>query len=408
MPVVVAIAPFELLRGVGLGRGADVVIEVADVLDVGGEPDQFPLAVAIQTAFHDVAVVFVDHHRLGLQAVLDGAFDHHQIGTGAQRIPRVNATAVVHFSGRIVVAGRLVGAPFWRAHIGEFPFKTGTPSGEVRETHPIRNPTLEQDQQLGALRIVVATALVVVVVDGPLVGVVEVVHVAVIVDPQARVASRPTTAERIHAVDFWRKGPPLDIAPGGHPLWVVAHFERQGLIAGPSWGAIDGMALAVSIIATAFDQHVPIQPDLIEGVWIQAIAVGIIHGEDHAVFPDHGFETILEQRVLAARHIHVQDQVALAIGQGPGHLAGPGVGLNDHREGHLIGGTIQLGMGKGGNEAQQKQRQDSIQHADKIRTPPCLKFAPHSNARNPWDTTTTTTTTPKPNRTKSEALLSSP
>ena len=142
VPVVVTVAPFELLCRVRLSRGSDVVIDVSNVLDVRGKTDQLPLSITVQTPLHDVAVVLVHHHGLGLKAVLDGTFDHHEIGTRAQRISWVNTTPIVDFGCGIKVAGRFICTARRRATIGQRPIKPAVPR-QVGEADPIRHASFQ-------------------------------------------------------------------------------------------------------------------------------------------------------------------------------------------------------------------------------------------------------------------------
>ena len=358
VPMVVAIAPLELLGGIRLGRRADVVIDVPDVLDVGREANELALTVAIETTLDDVAVVLVDHHRLGLEAVFDGALDDHQVRPGAQWVTRVDAAAIVHLSGGIVVAGRLVGASLGRASVFQGPIEAAAVPGQVGEAHPVGHSGLEQHVQLSALLIVLATALVVVVVDRPLVGVVEVVHVAVVVDPQPRVAARTTTRQGIHAIVRGRERPPLHIAGSLHGQRIVSQLQSDGLVARPPGRAVDGVALAVAVVAAPLNQLLSVKPDLVERVGIQAIAIAVVHREDHARLPIRAVDAEGEQGVIGIGHIGLEEQVPVSIGQLPAHFIGPGIGLDDDGEG-VLALTI-LGQNAGGK--QQGEREEYSAH----------------------------------------------
>ena len=356
--MVVAIAPLELLGGIRLGRRADVVIDVPDVLDVGREADELALPVPIQAPLDDVAVVLVDHHGLGLEAVFDGALDDHQVRTGAQRVARVDATAIVHLGGGVVVAGHLVSTPLGRATVFQRPIEAATVPGQVGEAHPVGHAGLEQHVQLGALLVVLATALVVIVVNRPLVGVVEVVHVAVVVDPQPRIATRTATRQGIHAIVRGRERPPLHIAESLHSQRIVSQLQSDGLIARPAWRAVDGVALAVAVVATSLHQLLSVKPDLVERVGIQAIAIAVVHREDHARLPIRAVDAKGEQRVVGVGHIGLEEQVSVSVGQFPAHFIGPGIGLDDDGEG-VLALTI-LSQDAGGK--QQGEREEDSAH----------------------------------------------
>ena len=358
VPVVVAIAPLELLGGIRLGRGADVVIEVPDVFDVGGEADELALPISVEAALNDVAVVLVDHHRLSLEAVLNGALDDHQVGTSAQGVTRINAAAVVHLGGGIVVAGHLVGAALGRSAVGQRPIKASTIPSQVGEAHPIGHSGLKQHIQLGALLIVLATALVVIVVDRPLIGVVEVVHVAVVVDPQPRVAAGSATRQGVHAIVRGRERPPLHIAGSLHGQGVASQLQSDGLVARPTRRTVDGVALAVAVVAASLHQLLPVEPDLVKRVPHQAIAVGVIHRENHARLPVHAVDAEGEQRVIGIGHVGLEEHVPVPVGQFPAHFIRPGIGLDDNGEGVLA--LAILGQDAGGR--QQGEREEYSAH----------------------------------------------
>ena len=315
---------------------------------MGREADELALAVAIEAALDDVAVVLVDHHRLGLEAVFDGALDDHQVRPGAQWVTRVDAAAIVHLSGGIVVAGRLVGASLGRASVFQGPIEAAAVPGQVGEAHPVGHSGLEQHVQLSALLIVLATALVVVVVDRPLVGVVEVVHVAVVVDPQPRVAAGSATRQGVHAIVRGRERPPLHIAGSLHGQGVASQLQSDGLVARPTRRTVDGVALAVAVVAASLHQLLPVEPDLVKRVPHQAIAVRIVHREDHARLPIRAVDAEGEQGVIGIGHIGLEEQVPVSIGQLPAHFIGPGIGLDDDGEG-VLALTI-LGQDAGGKQ----------------------------------------------------------
>ena len=186
VPMAVAVAPFELVVAF-LGGNPDVVIEVADVLDVGCESNQLSGAVAVQASLVDVAIRLVHLHDFRRQAVDDGLFHHNQIGTVALRVARVHARAVVEFGHGAVVAGLGVCAPGRWPHKVKFPTPIlGAGAVKRRPTHPVRHASFEQHRQLSLFT---TPPLVVVEVNGPFIRVVEVAHLAVIVDVQAGVAS---------------------------------------------------------------------------------------------------------------------------------------------------------------------------------------------------------------------------
>ena len=212
----------------------------------------------------------------------------------------------------------------------------------------------------------------------------------------------------------------MDRTSGRHREGVVTQLQRQGFVAGPPGRAIDGVALAEAIVAPGFDEHLPIQPNLIEGIAHQAIPVSVVHGEQHAGLPVSGRQAKREQGVVSVLDVDVQQNVAGSVGQGPGHLLRPGIGLDDDGEGVLLAGTVLRGQR---TQRQEKQGQEQGAHGVRSRCRWCMANAkrPWRVAHNlqpvpfskdlirvlfspqqipaPWPATTTTTITPKRNRT---------
>ena len=268
---------------------------------------------------------------------------------------------------------------------------------------------------MGAFRIVFTTSLVVIEVNRPLICVVEVVHVAVVVDPKPCITAGTTARQCIHAIRCRREGPPLDVLSCRHLHRVVSQREVDGLIARPTRGTVDGVALSVTVVATALDELITVQPDLIVGVSHEAIPVGVVHGEHHAVFPIGGVDAKGEQGIVRIGHIGLEQQVPCPIGQFPAHFIGPCIRLDHHGKRILpiLAGVLRKREHRDESE-QQAQGAGSIQHVVNLRQQracwkqgclspiQCLTAKAGCLFLTPWDTTTTTTTIPKPNKTKSE------
>ena len=246
VPVAVAISPLELVVAVFAGH-ADVIIQVTDVFDVGREAHEFTVAVTIEAALVDVAIRFADLHDLGLEAVDDGLLHHHEVRTVARGVAGVDAGAVVQLCHGVVVAGFRVHASRGRTCKAKFPTPSfGARTFERGPTDPIRYACLEQDRQL---RLVTATSLVVIKVDGAFVGVVKVAHLTVVVDVQPRITAVSARAEAVHAVGLRREGVPVRFS-GGVDRAVVRFGQSHRVIAGFSRRARKQCAIRITIVAT--------------------------------------------------------------------------------------------------------------------------------------------------------------